>query len=102
MVINVLGDSSLEQQGEQIEVCFDTEKCVYSSVDNSQTVVHDSGVRGYALANTAISSGCYQWKFLIVKESKGNEGTCIGVSKWPVKDYSHRSTSDMWLYRAYR
>ncbi|KAJ8960520.1 hypothetical protein NQ318_013805 [Aromia moschata] len=31
----------------------------------------------------------------------GNEGTCIGVSKYPVKDFSHRSTNDMWLYRAY-
>ncbi|VEN60081.1 unnamed protein product, partial [Callosobruchus maculatus] len=47
------------------------------------------------------STGCYQWKILIVKENRGNEGTCIGVSKYPVKDFSHRSTNDMWLYRAY-
>ena len=25
----------------------------------------------------------------------------MGVSKWPVTDYSHRTTGDMWLYRAY-
>ena len=36
-----------------------------------------------------------------MKENKGNEGTCVGVSRWPVRDYSHRSTSDMWLLRAY-
>ena len=41
------------------------------------------------------------FQFLIVKENKGNEGTCVGVSRWPVRDYSHRTTSDMWLYRAY-
>lgn len=40
-------------------------------------------------------------QFLIVKENHGNEGTCVGVSKWPVRDYSHRTTSEMWLYRAY-
>lgn len=41
-------------------------------------------------------------QFYIVKENKGNEGTCVGISKWPVRDYSHRTTTDMWLYRAYR
>jgi E3 ubiquitin-protein ligase HERC1 len=47
-------------------------------------------------------AGCYQWKFLIVKENKGNEGTCVGVARFPIKDYSHRTTTDLWLYRAYR
>lgn len=41
------------------------------------------------------------WQILIVKENKGNEGTCVGVSKWPIRDYTHRTTTDMWLYRAY-
>ena len=36
-----------------------------------------------------------------MKENKGNEGTCVGVSRWPIRDYSHRTTADMWLYRAY-
>ena len=36
-----------------------------------------------------------------MKENRSNEGTCIGVSRWPVRDYSHRTTTDMWLYRAY-
>lgn len=40
-------------------------------------------------------------QFYITKENKGNEGTCIGVSRWPIRDYNHRTTTDMWLYRAY-
>jgi len=40
-------------------------------------------------------------QFHVVKENRGNEGTCVGVSKWPIRDYSHRTTTDMWLYRAY-
>jgi len=40
-------------------------------------------------------------QFHIIKENRGNEGTCVGVSKWPVRDYSHRTTTEMWLYRAY-
>lgn len=63
--------------------------------------MHGPGGRGYGLGSTPITSGCYQWKFLIVKENRGNEGTCVGVSKYPVRDYSHRTSSDMWLYRAY-
>jgi E3 ubiquitin-protein ligase HERC1 len=51
---------------------------------------------------SCFKSGCYQWKFLIVKENRGNEGTCVGVSRYPIKDYNHRTTTDMWLYRAYR
>ncbi|KAG8223096.1 hypothetical protein J437_LFUL002044, partial [Ladona fulva] len=80
---------------------FDSEKCLCCSVENNQMLVHGTGGRGYGLGNTAITSGCYQWKFLIVKENKGNEGTCVGVTQYPIKDYSHRTTSDMWLYRAY-
>ncbi|CAA9994396.1 unnamed protein product [Nesidiocoris tenuis] len=65
-------------------------------------LIHGHGGRGYGLGNVSISSGCYQWKFVLTKEHKGNEGTCIGLSKWPIQDYSHRTTKDMWLYRAYR
>lgn len=70
-------------------------------IEGNLTVVHGSGGRGYALGLQAIRSGCYQWKILIVKENKSNEGTCIGVAKYPVKDCNHRTTTDMWLYRAY-
>lgn len=80
---------------------FDVEKCYNCSIEGTLTLVHGTGGRGYGLGLQVIKSGCYQWKILIVKENRGNEGTCIGVSKYPVKDFSHRSTSDMWLYRAY-
>ncbi|XP_019763936.2 probable E3 ubiquitin-protein ligase HERC1 isoform X1 [Dendroctonus ponderosae] len=80
---------------------FDVDKCFKCTIEGSLTLVHGAGGRGYGLGMQAIRSGCYQWKILIVKENRGNEGTCIGVSKFPVGDYSHRSTSDMWLYRGY-
>ncbi|CAH0559022.1 unnamed protein product [Brassicogethes aeneus] len=80
---------------------FDIEKSYNCTIEGNLTLVHGSGGRGYGLGLQAIQSGCYQWKILIVKENRGNEGTCIGIAKLPVKDYSHRSTSDMWLYRAY-
>nr|CAH7744976.1 unnamed protein product [Callosobruchus chinensis] len=80
---------------------FDPDKCYNCSIETNLTLVHGAGGRGYGLGLQAIRSGCYQWKILIVKENRGNEGTCIGVSKFPVKDFSHRSTNDMWLYRAY-
>ncbi|XP_061671695.1 probable E3 ubiquitin-protein ligase HERC1 isoform X2 [Syngnathoides biaculeatus] len=83
------------------EVSFDPEKAQCCGVENGQGLTHGSGGKGYGLASTGISSGCYQWKFYIVKENRGNEGTCVGVSRWPVHDFNHRTTSDMWLYRAY-
>ncbi|XP_076258464.1 putative E3 ubiquitin-protein ligase HERC1 isoform X2 [Rhynchophorus ferrugineus] len=80
---------------------FDPDKCVNCTIDGSLTLIHGPGGRGYGLGLQAIKSGCYQWKILIVKENRGNEGTCIGVARLPVRDFSHRSTTDMWLYRAY-
>ncbi|XP_075226553.1 putative E3 ubiquitin-protein ligase HERC1 isoform X4 [Lycorma delicatula] len=85
-----------------LDIGFDVEKCLCCVVEGGQILVHGPGGRGYGLGNTPFTNaGCYQWKFIIVKEHKGNEGTCVGVSTWPVKDYSHRTSSDMWLYRAY-
>lgn len=102
------------------DVGFDAGKCVKCTVEGGSTLVHGAGGRGYGLGAQAIRAGCYQWKVLIVKENRGNEGgarvrsqgvpegffcgftgTCLGVSKFPVSDHSHRSTSDMWLYRGY-
>ena len=83
------------------EVGFDPEKTMCCSVEGGHTLVHGPGGRGYGLASSGITTGCFQWKFLIVKESRGYEGTCVGVSRYPIRDYSHRTTSDMWLYRAY-
>lgn len=40
-------------------------------------------------------------QFYIDKENRGNEGTCVGVACYPLQDDNHRSSTDMWLYRAY-
>ncbi|XP_050402259.2 probable E3 ubiquitin-protein ligase HERC1 [Patella vulgata] len=88
---------SINMQG----AAFDLEKSNSCTIESDHTLVHGAGGRGYGLGTTAIKTGCYQWKFLIVKENRGNEGTCVGVSKWPLRDHGHRTTSDMWLYRAY-
>ncbi|KAL1007751.1 hypothetical protein UPYG_G00091160 [Umbra pygmaea] len=96
--------AEVEEEDENLpiqEVSFDPEKAQCCVVENGQGLTHGSGGKGYGLASTGISSGCYQWKFYIVKENRGNEGTCVGVSRWPVHDFNHRTTSDMWLYRAY-
>lgn len=84
-----------------LDMGFDIDKSHNCHIEGNLTLIHDSGGRGYGLGFQVIRSGCYQWKILIVNENRGNEGTCIGVSKYPIRDYSHRSTSDMWLYRAY-
>lgn len=44
------------------EVSFDPEKAQCCVVENSQGLTHGSGGKGYGLASTGISSGCYQWK----------------------------------------
>ncbi|XP_055971788.1 probable E3 ubiquitin-protein ligase HERC1 [Sorex fumeus] len=99
-----LQQGELEEEDENLpiqEVSFDPEKAQCCLVENGQILTHGSGGKGYGLASTGVTSGCYQWKFYIVKENRGNEGTCVGVSRWPVHDFNHRTTSDMWLYRAY-
>ncbi|XP_048738015.2 probable E3 ubiquitin-protein ligase HERC1 isoform X3 [Ostrea edulis] len=80
---------------------FDTDKCLNCTAESPQVLVHSTSGKGYGLGSTAMVSGCYKWKILVVKENKGNEGTCVGISKWPIRDYTHRTTTDMWLYRAY-
>ncbi|XP_076011638.1 putative E3 ubiquitin-protein ligase HERC1 isoform X4 [Genypterus blacodes] len=100
--LKLQGESEEEDENLPIqEVSFDPEKAQCCVVENGQGLTHGSGGKGYGLASTGVSSGCYQWKFYIVKENRGNEGTCVGVSRWPVHDFNHRTTSDMWLYRAY-
>ncbi|TRY89487.1 hypothetical protein DNTS_016060 [Danionella cerebrum] len=100
--LKVQGEMEEEEENLPIqEVTFDPEKAQCCVVESGQGLTHGSGGKGYGLASTGISSGCYQWKFYIVKENRGNEGTCVGVSRWPVHDFNHRTTADMWLYRAY-
>ncbi|XP_048472974.1 probable E3 ubiquitin-protein ligase HERC1 [Rhincodon typus] len=102
--IKLQKQGEVEEEDENLpiqEVSFDPEKTQCCVVESGQVLTHGSGGKGYGLASTGIASGCYQWKFYIVKENRGNEGTCVGVSRWPVHDFNHRTTSDMWLYRAY-
>ncbi|XP_061589686.1 probable E3 ubiquitin-protein ligase HERC1 isoform X2 [Cololabis saira] len=80
---------------------FDPHKLICCSLESGNILSHGSGGKGYGLATTAITSGCFIWKFHITKENRGNEGTCIGVSRWPIRDHNHHTTTDMWLYRAY-
>ncbi|XP_068190129.1 probable E3 ubiquitin-protein ligase HERC1 isoform X2 [Antennarius striatus] len=80
---------------------FDPRKTTCCSLESGNLLSHGSGGKGYGLATAAITSGCFTWKFYITKENRGNEGTCVGVSRWPVKDHNHHTTTDMWLYRAY-
>ncbi|XP_075899766.1 putative E3 ubiquitin-protein ligase HERC1 isoform X1 [Nelusetta ayraudi] len=80
---------------------FDPHKIICCSLESGNILSHGSGGKGYGLATTAITSGCFIWKFHITKENRGNEGTCVGVSRWPVRDHNHHTTTDMWLYRAY-
>ncbi|TMS08207.1 putative E3 ubiquitin-protein ligase HERC1 [Larimichthys crocea] len=80
---------------------FDPHKIICCSLESGNILSHGTGGKGYGLATTAITSGCFIWKFYITKENRGNEGTCIGVSRWPVRDHNHHTTTDMWLYRAY-
>lgn len=44
------------------ETSFDPDKSLNCSVEGSHTLVHGSGGRGYGLASTPITYGCYQWK----------------------------------------
>ncbi|XP_066566869.1 probable E3 ubiquitin-protein ligase HERC1 isoform X2 [Amia ocellicauda] len=80
---------------------FDPDKLICCSLESGNVLSHGAGGKGYGLATTGITSGCFIWKFYITKENKGNEGTCVGVSRWPIRDFNHRTTTDMWLYRAY-
>lgn len=48
------------------EVSFDPEKAQCCVVENGQGLTHGSGGKGYGLASTGISSGCYQWKVNII------------------------------------
>ncbi|XP_067933208.1 probable E3 ubiquitin-protein ligase HERC1 [Watersipora subatra] len=83
------------------EALFDPDKSLCCTVESGTVLTHGNGGRGYGLSCSPITSGVHQWKFYIAREHRGNEGTCVGVSKWPLIEYNHRITVDMWLYRAY-
>lgn len=43
---------------------------------------------------------CFK-QFLVAKDIKENEGTCIGVCKKSLNNTDYQTSSDMYLYRAY-
>ncbi len=62
-VFNLQGEAEEEDENLPIqEVSFDPEKAQCCVVENGQGLTHGSGGKGYGLASTGISSGCYQWK----------------------------------------
>lgn len=88
---------------ERLEVSFNIERGILCNTETSQVICHAQGGRGYCQARRGLSgeSGTYQWKFKVLKDSKGNEGICLGVSMANVRDFSHLTSKDMWLYRSY-
>jgi hypothetical protein len=40
--------------------------------ETPQVVVHGPGGKGYCLASKGFSSGCVQWKYAVLKETRGN------------------------------
>ncbi len=98
-----IGNNS-EPKVEKMEVSFNLERSVLCNADSSssQTVVHAPNGRGYCLTRRGFQTeGIYQWKMRIIKDARGNEGICVGVSLGNVRDFIHSTTKDMWLYRSY-
>ena len=93
-----------EPKVEKMEVSFNLERSVLCNADSSsgQAVVHAPNGRGYCLTRRGFQTeGIYQWKMRILKDARGNEGICVGVSLGNVRDFVYSTTKDMWLYRSY-
>lgn len=62
----------MEEEDENLpiqEVSFDPEKAQCCLVENGQILTHGSGGKGYGLASTGVTSGCYQWKVCRIPSS---------------------------------
>ena len=91
-----------EPKVEKMDVSFNIDRSVLCNQDSSQVIVHSAGGKGYCLTRRGFSTdGIFQWKYRILKDARGNEGICIGVSLTNVRDFAHTTTKDMWLYRSY-
>eukprot|EP00794_Sanderia_malayensis_P009528 gene9528-10514_t len=84
-----------------INATFDPTKSQGTVVENESGIVHSVSGKAIGLVNHPMKAGCYEWKMQICREVKGNEGTCIGIAKWPCKDLNYKTSSDVWLYRAH-
>ena len=83
---------------------FTSDRSNFVKLENATTVTHTQGGRGYCLTKQPLDcpdGSRLAWTFTIHKESVGNEGTCVGISLEDPKDVNHRTTKEMWLYRAY-
>ncbi|XP_066930429.1 probable E3 ubiquitin-protein ligase HERC1 [Clytia hemisphaerica] len=74
--------------------------------EGSHTISHVRGGKGFAIIDKNLQEGCetsqfYEWKFLITKDVKGNEGTCIGICRQPLKNHEYQTSGDMYIYRAF-
>lgn len=87
--------------GSKLRFEFNVDQSCFVNLEKNGLAVHSPGGRGFCRGQQGFSSGCVQWTYNIVKETKGNEATCIGIAVKDVKDFNHRTTKDMWLYRAY-
>lgn len=88
----------------ELDVKWDGEKSQCCTIsDRGKVLAHGSTGRGFGICNVGMrkNGNIYEWTLEVESEQHGNEGTCVGVAKYPVKDLSHRTSSDMWLYRAY-
>ena len=103
---SVQGQKRSDYRGnfQSLDISFNTARSNNVSFEKDNTVCHEPNGKSFCLLNQGLggsAGGFYQWKVTVIKEKKGNEGTCIGVSLANPTDYVHRSTKDMWLYRAY-
>lgn len=92
---------SLKMPTQELSIAFSREKSANCTLETPRVVCHGPGGRGFCLSSRGFKSGIVQWKVRVLKELKGNEATCIGISLRNPQDFSHRTTKDMWLYRAY-
>ena len=76
---------------------WNSDRLVQCSIEEENLLIHSTGGRGYGLASDPLSGGRHVWKIDILNEARGNEGTCIGVSKFPVTDCSHRLVYIVWV-----
>ena len=53
------------------------------------------------ISETQILIHIFISQVFINNETKGNEGTCIGITKFPYEDLSYKTSDDIWVYRAY-
>ena len=103
-MISILDDLLLPHHQIKIDkqdIGFNIEKSILCVLETSQIVCHTQGGRGYCLGRCQFSSGnIYQWKFKILRDSRCNEGTCLGIALGNIRDFNHSTSKDMWLYKS--